>query len=102
MTSHQETSVARPEVDPIVQELILARKARGYSQQNLADMAGISRRALAAIETGGNCTLSTLRQLAAALEVELQVAGNKESSMPTLDELDEENRRERFGRERGQ
>ncbi|MBC5765633.1 helix-turn-helix domain-containing protein [Ramlibacter albus] len=63
-------SRARP-LDPIVSELVRARKARGLSQQEVADKAGISRRALVAIEAGGDCTLSTLRGLCAALGVDL-------------------------------
>lgn len=92
---------ARPPLDSLVQEIVDARKHLGYSQQNLADMAGISRRALAAIETGGDCTLSTLRALCGALEIEILAHRPTGDAMPTLDDITEENRRERFGRERG-
>ena len=89
------------ELDPIVARVIAARKEQGYSQQSLAEMAGISRRALAAIETGGNCTLTTLRSLCGALDLDLNIQETPAHTMPTLDEVVEDNRRERFSRERG-
>ena len=55
-------------IDPIVAELLRTRKAKGLRQQEIADKAGISRRSLVSIEAGGDCTLSTLRKLCAALE----------------------------------
>ncbi len=86
-------------LDPLVARLVERRKQLQYTQQNLADIAGISRRALAAIETGGDCTLSTLRALSGALDAEILLDGATPGAMPTLDDLTEENRRERFGRE---
>jgi DNA-binding XRE family transcriptional regulator len=91
---------ARQPLDPIVAEIVRARKARGLSQQTVADIAGISRRSLGAIEAGHDCSLSTVRALCAAVDVELQAQLPK--SRPTLDDVTEENRRDRFGsRERG-
>ena len=101
MATETTTSDSRSPLDPLVVQILEARKQQGYTQQNLADIAGISRRALAAIETGGDCTLSTLRSLCAALELDIQAHGASGKEMPTLDEVTEENRRERFGRERG-
>lgn len=59
-------------IDPIVAELLRTRKARGLRQQEVADKAGISRRSLVSIEAGGDCTLSTLRGLCAALGIEIE------------------------------
>ena len=59
-------------IDPIVAELLRTRKFRGLRQQEVADKAGISRRSLVSIEAGGDCTLSTLRALCAALGVDIK------------------------------
>lgn len=48
------------------------RRARGLCQQEVADKAGISRRSLVSIEAGGDCTLSTLRGLCAALGIDIE------------------------------
>ena len=66
------TSSSSTPVDPIVAELLRARKVLGLRQQDVADKAGISRRSLGTIESGGDCTLSTLRRLAAALAVDIE------------------------------
>lgn len=58
--------------DPIIVELRSARKLKGLRQQEVADRAGISRRALVSIEAGKDCTLSTLRALAEALGVQIE------------------------------
>lgn len=44
-----------------------ARKELGLSQQKLAEMAGIQRRQLATLESGGNVTLATIRKVIAQL-----------------------------------
>jgi transcriptional regulator with XRE-family HTH domain len=59
-------------IDPIIAELRRVRDMRGLRQQEVADMAGISRRALVSIEAGNDCTLSTLRSLCAALGIDLE------------------------------
>jgi len=66
-----EITASNNPVDPIVAELLQARKSRGLRQQEVADKAGISRRSLVSIEAGGDCTLSTLRGLCAALGIEI-------------------------------
>ena len=73
------------ERDPIVNELIRVRKERRISQQAVADMAGLSRRSLVAIESGGDFTLSTLRGLCAALDIELEARPPR--LRPTLDDV---------------
>lgn len=95
-----DLSVSTDRLDPLVKQLINTRKQLKYTQQNLADMAGISRRALAAIETGGDCTLSTLRALCRALDLDIELHNPSGNGMPTLDDLTNDNRREQFGRER--
>jgi transcriptional regulator with XRE-family HTH domain len=67
-----EITAADNPIDPIVAELLRARKTRGLRQQEVADKAGISRRSLVSIESGGDCTLSTLRGLCTALGIEIQ------------------------------
>ncbi len=64
-------STNQTQIDPIVAELLRTRKSRGLRQQEVADKAGISRRSLVSIEAGGDCTLSTLRSLFAALGLEI-------------------------------
>ena len=44
-----------------------ARKAAGLSQKRLAELAGIQRRQLATLESGGNVTLNTIRKVIAQL-----------------------------------
>jgi len=44
-----------------------ARKDLGLTQKKLADLAGIQRRQLATLESGGNITLATLRKVLAQL-----------------------------------
>jgi transcriptional regulator with XRE-family HTH domain len=65
-------SISKHKGDPIIDMLLQARKARGLRQQAVADKAAISRRALVSIEAGRDCTLSTLRRLCEALDVELE------------------------------
>lgn len=67
-----QTSSLTASIDPIVAELLRARKLQGLRQQEVADKAGISRRSLVTIEAGGDCTLSTLRGLSAALGVDIE------------------------------
>jgi len=75
--------------------LVLAkRKQLHWSQDKLAQAAGISRRALLMIEKGGDCNLSTLRRLHTCLDIEMQ-AGSTQA--PTLDDMNAKNAKERFG-----
>ena len=89
----------------LVAGLVARRRELGYSQESLAAIAGISRRTLAALETGGNCTLATLGQVAQALDVHLVIRADAtvaSNQPPTLDDMFELNRRERFGTPSGQ
>lgn len=76
------------DLDPLVQDIVVARKAQKLTQQQLAEMAGLSRRTIALIESGGDCTLSTLRRLTTALGLQMQA--NK-PRLPTLDDVTREN-----------
>ena len=49
------------------EELKRARKDMGFSQEQLAHIAGVQRRQIAALERGGNVTLNTLRRVMACL-----------------------------------
>ncbi len=62
-------------LDPIIETLVRRRRQVGLPQQAVADLAGISRRALVSIEGGTDCTLSTLRALCRALDINLQTCG---------------------------
>lgn len=95
-------------LDPLVEQLLAVRKRQHVTQESLSATSGVSRRAIAHMEAGGDVTLSTLRRLCQALNVELQVADPSAESpsgrrkRPTLDDVAEEHRQERFGnRERG-
>lgn len=81
-------------LDPLVAVVVRRRKQQGWSQTKLAETAGISRRALVMIEKGGDCTLSTLRRLHTCLDITLQACS---APRPTLDDMNAENERERFG-----
>jgi transcriptional regulator with XRE-family HTH domain len=95
-------------LDPLVQQILDVRKRQDLTQEALSASSGVSRRAIAHMEAGGDVTLSTLRRLCQALNVELQVADPAADTVsgrrkrPTLDDVTEEHRQERFGpRERG-
>jgi len=76
--------------DPLINALVKARRDRKFTQAQLADLAGISPRALVAIEGGGDCNVSTLRRLARALDLELRLVP-AEYSPPTLEDVYAEN-----------
>lgn len=58
--------------DPSIAAALLSqRKAKGLTQQAVADMAHISRRSLSSIEGGKDCTVSTLVGLCDALDLTL-------------------------------
>ena len=78
------------EREPVIQALIDARKERKMTQHQLADAAGISRRALVAIEGGGDCNVSTLRRLLRALDLEL-TSTPATYNPPTLEDMMAEN-----------
>ena len=77
-------------MDELTETLIRARKDQGLTQAALADLAGISRRTLVAIEGGGDCTLSTLRRLLTVLRLDLQVSPATHRP-PTLEDIQAEN-----------
>ncbi|MDA8318213.1 MAG: helix-turn-helix domain-containing protein [Actinomycetota bacterium] len=65
--------------------LRLARQARGYSQQQLAGMAGISRQAISALESGvSDPSLRVALALARALGMTVEELFGPESTTPTL------------------
>ncbi len=65
--------------------LRLARQARGYSQQQLAGMAGISRQAVSALESGvSDPSLRVALALARALGLTVEELFGPESAAPTL------------------
>ena len=77
-------------MDDLLEKLVQERKTRGLTQSQLADLAGVSRRALQEVERGGDTSVSTLGKLCAAMQMELTFSRR---SAPTLDDLVEENRR---------
>jgi transcriptional regulator with XRE-family HTH domain len=76
--------------DPVLEQLVATRKKRKITQTQLAELSGVSRRALVNIEAGGDCTLSTLRRLLLALDLDLQVQ-DAFPSPPTLEDVFAEN-----------
>jgi DNA-binding XRE family transcriptional regulator len=81
-------------LDPLVRVVVNKRKQLRWSQAKLAEVAGISRRALLMIEKGGDCNLSTLRRLHTCLDIVMQPGS---SPTPTLDDMNAQNAKERFG-----
>ena len=77
-------------MDPVIETLIRTRKSRKLTQAALAELAGISRRALVAIEGGGDCAFSTLKRLFIVMDMELQ-AVPVVYSPPTLEDVMAEN-----------
>ena len=73
---------------PLVQDIIRARKSQRLTQQQLADLAGVSRRTIVLIEAGGDCTLSTLGRMTTALGLQL---GAHAQRLPDLDDITREN-----------
>jgi len=75
--------------------LVLIRKLRverGWSQETLADISGLSVRTIQRLERGGNASLDTLGALAAAFEVDVATLA-EETSMYAQKDLTEEERR---------
>jgi|GEM_PF-1042985 len=77
-------------IDPVLQHIVATRKERGITQTRLAEIAGVSRRALVNIEAGGDCTLSVLRRLLQAMSLDLRVE-NAAYNPPTLEDVYAEN-----------
>lgn len=77
-------------IDPLIQALIDARKVMGYTQAQVAMLAGVSLRTLVEMESGANCTLKTLRQVAEIMRVRYSVELPKHR-LPTLYEVWREN-----------
>lgn len=61
-------------------------------------LAEISRRALIDIDAGGNFNFSTFRGLCHALDVEIYLQSTVMATRSSLDDVNEENRRLRFGK----
>ena len=76
------------DLDPLVLDIVDARKAQQFTQKQLAEMAGVSRRTVILLESGGDCTLSTLRRITTALGLEMRAYTPKR---PTLDDVTREN-----------
>lgn len=73
---------------------MLVRKIRlekGWSQEALAEMSGLSVRTIQRIERGGNASLETLSALAAVFEVDIATLST-ETSMYTQRDVSEEER----------
>ena len=78
------------ELDELVRDIIAARKAQKLTQLQLAELAGLSRRTVVLIESGGDCTLGTLRRITTALGLEMRAHTPR---LPTLDDVTRENER---------
>ena len=74
--------------DPLIQDIVRARKSQRFTQGQLAEMSGVSRRTIVLIEAGGDCTLSTLQRVTAALGLRLTA---QVKHVPTLDDVTREN-----------
>jgi transcriptional regulator with XRE-family HTH domain len=76
------------DLDALVRDVVFARKHQKLTQQQLAMMAGLSRRTIVLIESGGDCTLSTLQRIATALGLEIRA---RTQALPTLEDVTREN-----------
>jgi DNA-binding XRE family transcriptional regulator len=74
--------------DPLIQDIVRARKSQRFTQGQLAEMSGVSRRTIVLIEAGGDCTLFTLQRVTAALGLRLTA---QVKHIPTLDDVTREN-----------
>jgi transcriptional regulator with XRE-family HTH domain len=81
------------QITSIGSEIALKRKSAGLSQSELANIAGVSRATLDALENGrsGELGYSKITKLLAALGLELKIQETG-TRRPTLDELLEEER----------
>lgn len=81
-------SKSKPFLDPVVASIVAARREQRITQAVLAQWAGVSRRTVVMIESGGDCTLSTLRYLTNALELDITAQPRRR---PTLEDVTREN-----------
>ena len=81
-------------LNPIIQAIKAAREKQNLTQTKLAEIAGISRRAVSVIEGGADCTLGTVQRLMDALGLEAQV---RPCRRMTLDDVVRESEEEMFG-----
>jgi transcriptional regulator with XRE-family HTH domain len=73
--------------------LMIVRKLRlqrGWTQEQLAEMAGLSVRSIQRVERGRNCSLETLKCLAAVFEVDLSALQPGGETMNTESQLPED------------
>lgn len=89
-TSNSHRARKNVDLDPLVQDIVAARRAQKLTQAELANFAGLSRRTIILVESGGDCTLSTLRRIATALGLEMRA---HTPQRPTLDDITRENER---------
>ena len=82
------TDLKHEHLAPLIQDLVRARKAQHFTQHQLAEMSGVSRRTIVLIEAGGDCTLSTLSRVASALGLQISA---QTRYVPTLDDVTREN-----------
>jgi DNA-binding XRE family transcriptional regulator len=75
-------------LDPLIQDIVRTRKSQRLTQQQVADLAGVSRRTIVLIESGGDCTLSTLRRICTALGLQINA---HTQHLPDLDDITREN-----------
>lgn len=68
------------------------RIERGWSQETLAEVSGLSVRTIQRVERGGNASLETLCALASVLEVDIATIA-KETSMYTENDLPDNERK---------
>lgn len=66
------------DMQAIANQINQAREAAGWSQHELADRARVSRPSVARIEAGGDVNTATLRKIAEALGLSLQVGSHED------------------------
>jgi transcriptional regulator with XRE-family HTH domain len=69
------------------------RLQRGWTQEQLAEMSGVSVRSLQRIERGQNCSLESLKCLAAVFEIDLSALQNGGETMNNETRLSEDEKK---------
>lgn len=68
-----DTVTSLPEANAITGTIRTARKARGWTQTQLGNRAGVSRPTVARLEGGSSVSSTTLIRIAAALDLRLRL-----------------------------
>ena len=90
----QKAMLSKREIEerlpPVSAAIFMARRNQRMTQSDLAQAAGVSRRAISDIEAGKSCSLDTAEKILMALQLSLQVVP---VTMPTIEDITQERKR---------